>query len=479
MTPWWAADAVTISQAVRNREVSATEVVADVLAHTKTTDADLHAMAYLGVDEAYEQAHAVDLALAAGRDPGPLAGVPVTVKDVLFTKDMPTAAGHVPYRDFLAGSDDLSVARLRRAGAVVIGKTAVYELAYGPSDSPQWPAVRNPWRTDLTSGGSSSGAAVAVAAGMGPIAVGTDGGGSIRCPASFCGIVGLKPSRGRIPVLVDSRYPGLSSWGTLGHIGPMARTVADTALALDVMTGPDPRVASSLPAPGPGWLTVPETELRQAKVCYSRDWGYAVTDPAVLAQVDEVVERLSAELATPIAHRDPKWVDPAPLMPPLIAADADLQGMRDLIARTGVQPSASIAAMLSREWTAEELTEARQGTYRLVREMAGYLDGFDLLITPTMAVLPFPAADPGPVLDGRLCEDIARWAPFTFPMNLTGQPAISVPAGWTADGVPVGVQIVGRQFGDALVLRFAQLWEQLSPWRHLRPPAADPATEGC
>ena len=235
-------DAVTLAARVRAKELSAVEVAEAVIAHMEAVEPHVHAFCTPAPDYARAAARQVDAKIAAGEDPGPLAGVPVGIKDLVCTKDLPTVSGSIAYKDFVAEEDDVVVERLRDAGAVILGKTNVPEFGYsGASHNAVFEATRNPWNLERAPGGSSAGSGAAVAAGVGPLAVGSDGGGSVRIPASFSGLVGVKASMGRVPLYPgcrDERYPGVSSWEGIEHIGPLSRTVADSALMLSVMAGP-------------------------------------------------------------------------------------------------------------------------------------------------------------------------------------------------------------------------------------------------
>ena len=227
----------------------------------------------------WRQQGAVDAKIAAGEDPGPLAGVPIGIKDLVATKDILTVMGSPWYRDFVPDEDDICVERLKAAGAVILGKTNVPEFGYsGVGHNPVFPATRNPWNLAMTSGGSSAGSGASVAAGVAPFAIGSDGGGSIRIPSAHCGLFGMKASMGRVPLYPgcrDERYPGVSSWESIEHVGPMSRTVADSALMLSVITGPDPRDRYSIPAGDVDYLKAPTEGIKGLRIAYSEDWGYA------------------------------------------------------------------------------------------------------------------------------------------------------------------------------------------------------------
>ena len=461
-------DAVTLAAQVRAKELSAIEVADAVIAHMERVEPHVHAFCTPAPDYAREAARQVDAKIAAGEDPGPLAGVPVGIKDLVCTKDLPTVSGSIAYKDFVAEEDDVVVERLRDAGAVILGKTNVPEFGYsGASHNAVFEATRNPWNLERAPGGSSAGSGAAVAAGMGPLAVGSDGGGSVRIPASFSGLVGVKASMGRVPLYPscrDERYPGVSSWEGIEHIGPLTRTVADSALMLSVMAGPDDRDRHSLPAADFDWLKSAGGELTGCRVAYSADWGYAAVDPEVRRIVGEAAKVFENELGCTVEEADPGWDDPYLTFWGLVAAETDLAGMRRLVAEHGAQMTPHLVDFITRPWTAEDLTNSVIGRKALVNKMWRFMRNYDLLLTPTLACPPFGLYMQGPeIIEGRLVPPFA-WLAFTFPLNMTGQPAASVPAGWTADGLPVGLQIVGRHLDDPMVLRAAAAFEVAQPW---------------
>ena len=307
-------DAVTMAAEIRARRLSPVEVTQAVLERMERLEPTLHAYCTPTPELAMETARRVEAAIADGQQVGPLAGVPVAVKDLICTRGIRTVSGSRAYEDFVPDEDDVVVERLKAADAVILGKTNVPEFGYsGVGHNPVFPATRNPWNTELTPGGSSAGSGAAVAAGMGPLALGSDGGGSIRIPSSFCGLYGLKASMGRVPLYPgtkDERYPGVSSWESLEHIGPMTRTVADSALLMSVIAGPDPRDRLSVPAGDVDWTRCTEGGIQGLRVAYSADWGYAAVDPRVRAVVDDAVEAFERDLGCTVERVDPSWPHP-------------------------------------------------------------------------------------------------------------------------------------------------------------------------
>ena len=462
-------DTATLARRIAAKELSPVEAVEAVLDRLDRLDPALHMFATVVPDQARETAKRIEAEIVAGREVGPLAGVPTGVKDLIYTKGIRTASGSHAYADFVPDEDDVVVERIKAAGAVVIGKTQVPEFGYsGTGQTPLAEPTRNPWNIDRTSGGSSAGSGAAVATGVGPFSLGSDGGGSIRIPASFCGIYGIKPTMGRVPLYPgtkDHRYPGVSSWESLEHIGPLTRTVADAALVLSVIAGYDDRDRLSIPSEDIDWLGAVDGDLRGVRVAYSPDLGYAAVDPAVRTVVDQAVTVFERDLGCTVERVDPGWEDPYEALLPLIICESDLAGLRRLADELGARMSPHLVDVLRADWTAEQLTNAVVRRKAVHNAAWRFFRSYDLLLTPTLAVPPFEHGLQGPAtIDGREV-DAFYWLSFTFPFNFTGQPAATVPAGFTQDDLPIGLQIVGRRLDDALVLRASAAYEAAAPWQ--------------
>jgi len=380
------------------------------------------------------------------------------------------------YKGWVPEEDDIVVERLKAAGAVILGKTNVPEFGYsGVGHNPLGITTRNPWNLALTPGGSSAGSGASVACGVSPFAIGSDGGGSVRIPSAHSGLYGIKASMGRVPLYPgcrDERFPGVSSWESLEHIGPMSRTVADSALMLSVIaSGPDMRDRYSIPKPDFDWTEVARPRsLKGLRVAYSADWGYAAVDPEVRRVVGEAVKVFETDLGCVVEEAHPGWEDPGPHFWTLVAAESDLTGMRKMIAGRESEVSPHLVALVQREWTGAELTDAKTVRKMVVNKMWKLMQRYDILLTPTLAVPPFPVHMQGPeMIEGRM-GDSGRWLAFTFPMNMTGQPAASIPAGFTHDGLPIGLQIIGRHLDDPTVLAASAAFEAARPWAGVWPP---------
>ena len=469
-------DAVTLAKHIRTKKLSPVEVIDAVLARMEKLEPILHAFCTPTPELARKTAKKLEKDIMAGKPVGPLAGVPVGIKDLVCTKGIKTVSGSWAYADFVPDEDDVVVERLKDAGAVILGKTNVPEFGYsGVGHNPVFPTTRNPWNTDLTPGGSSAGSGAAVASGMGPFAIGSDGGGSVRIPSAHSGLYGMKASMGRVPLypgVKDERYPGVSSWESLEHIGPMARTVADAALMLSIIAGPDDRDRHSLPnEEGFDWMKSLNGDLKGLKVAYTLDWGgYAPVDKRVRKIVTDAVKVFERDLGCVVEEANPGWSNPYEAFWGMVARETDLRGMRAMEKKLGDKMTPHVRDFLKTEWTAEQFTDAMVQRKAVNNKMWRFMRKYDLLLTPTLAVPPFEVGIQGPTaIDGKEVEPF-EWLHFTYPLNLTGQPAATAPAGWTDDGLPVGLQIIGRHLGDAMVLRASACFEAAQPWKHRWPP---------
>lgn len=456
-----------LAEAVRSGRVSAVTLASESLRRIAALDEDLHAFCTLDSQGALQAAEAIDQRIARGEAVGPLAGIPLGVKDLICTAGLRTTFGSRLYAQHVPAEDDVVVERLRAAGAVVIGKTNTSEFGYGAfGHNALFATTRNPWHRGLTSGGSSAGSGVAVATGMVPLALGSDGGGSVRIPASLCGIFGIKPSWGRVPVYPgcrDERYPGISSWESLEHIGPMTHCAADAALALSAMVGPTPRDRYSIPAEIADWKLQPIDRLRGTHLALSLDLGFAAVEPEVRQIVEAAAVRLAQALKSPLARAAPDIRPPGQAFETLVAMETDRKGLRALARERGVVLTGWLARLLEREWSADQFTDAIQTRKAVINATWRFMEQHDFLLTPTTAHAAFATDIEGPaMIDGREV-DPAAWVAFSSLGNFTGLPASSVPVGFTSDGRPVGLQIMGRHLDDIGVLSLSAVAEALFP----------------
>jgi len=392
-----------------------------------------------------------------GAPVGALDGVPTSIKDLILTRGWPTLRGSRTIDPTQPWDTDAPVtARLREAGAVLLGKTTTPEFGCkAETNSPLHGITRNPWKLTCTPGGSSGGAASAVAAGLGPLAVGTDGAGSVRIPAAFCGNVGMKPSFGRVPA-----YP-LSPFGSVAHLGPHTMSVTDCALMLNVMKQPDARDWHALPPDLADYTIGLNDGLRGLRIAYSPTLGHAKVHPEIARAVAQAVRSLEAQGAL-VTQVDPGFEDPIDISTGLWFAVA-WQLWRSLTPaqQALADPDFAAEAALGSAIDADKLHQLNQRRGALGSLMRQFMQRHDLLVTPTVAIPAFEAHPAGHA--PMSAEAMLGWTPFSYPFNLTQQPAITVPCGLTSDGLPIGLQFVGPMFGDALVLRAARAYEALHP----------------
>jgi len=458
--------AVQAASAIRAGTLSSADLIDAVLHRIERCNPRLNAYCTVAAESARAAAAEADAAVARGDVLGPLHGVPVSIKDLIPTAGIRTTFGSARYRDFIPTVDAPVVERLRAAGAVVLGKTNTPEFGHkAVTDNRVFGPTRNPWDLSRTAGGSSGGAAAAVAAGLAPLAVGTDSGGSIRAPASCCGVFGMKPTLGRV-----AAAPVFGGLETTSHIGPITRTVADAALMLRVMAGPDGRDIGSLPDDGTlvdPLAGPPATGLR---VCWSGDWGYAAVDPEVRDLARRAAARFE-ECGCRIEDGDPGFASPEDAFATLggvtaAARFADDDPLDDL------DPSFVPWVRAGRSRRAVEFVRAAHQRRIVGDALRDLFARFDLLLTPTLAAPPPPiGVDQVTRIAGRDASALG-WLAFTFPLSLAGCPAATVPCGRTADGLPAGLQIVGPRLADALVLRAAAAFEAAAPWAGTWPPDA-------
>ncbi|MDF3038878.1 MAG: Amidase [Thermomicrobiales bacterium] len=442
---------------------SPVEVARATLERIDRLNPTLNAYTVTTPERALEQAAAAERAYADG-SAAPLAGVPVSIKDLTPTRGIRTARGSMIDPDWVPDFDAPIVERLYGAGAVMLGKTNTPELGWkGDSGNRVFGPSFNPWRLDRTPGGSSGGAAAAVAAGMGPLAQGSDGAGSIRIPAAFCGIFGHKPSFGLVP-----QYPP-SAVGDLSHLGPMTRTVRDAALMLNAIAGADPRDRLSWSS-GLDYTRDLDAGVQGFRIAWSPTLGYAEVAPDVLEHTERAAMAFR-ELGAEVVPADPGLADPAPLLDVMWSAAmaGHFAGRLDEVGALldqGLLAVVERASAISGTELAHTLQQ-RNGYYTGMRQ---FMQDFDLLLTPTMPSTAFSAGLDEP--DGWQRSTLAPldWTPFTFPFNLTGQPAATVPCGFDRDGLPIGLQIVGRWRDDRTVLRAAAAFEAARPWAGVTPP---------
>lgn len=448
-----------------SKKFSPVEVAKACLAQIEKHDGAVNAMAGNHREEALTSAAASEARWRRGEPQGPVDGVPVLVKDLLLVRGWPTLRGSKTVDpDQAWDSDAPCVARLRECGAVLLGATTTPEFGWkGVTDSPLTGITRNPWDLGKTPGGSSGGSSAALAAGYAPLTLGTDGGGSIRIPAGFTGVFGHKPSFGRVPA-----WP-LSPFGTVAHVGPMTRSVADAALLMNVIAQPDARDWHSLPYDAADYLRKLDRGVKGLRIAYSPRLGYVDVDPEIARLVHKAVKRL-AELGAEVEEIDPGFDDPAACFRMLWWAGArSLLGKLPPEKMALLDPALADVVNQSRAISLDDYQDAVRTRGMLGIHMRKFMERYDLLVTPT---LPIPAFEAGKLAPDRPDKSgkWLNWTPFSYPFNLTQQPAASVPCGFTKSGLPAGLQIVGRMFDDATVLRASFAYEQTTGWHKRQPP---------
>ena len=452
------------------RKTSPLEVMRAVLERVDAVNPKLNAIVTLTRESALEQAKAAIAAFKKkGAKLGPLHGVPVTIKDLTHTKGIRTTWGSKVFEHNVPDEDSLIVERLKAAGAIILGKTNTPEFgAGGNTFNAVFGATRNPWNPALTCGGSSGGAAVALATGMGPIAQGSDTGGSLRTPAAFCGVVGFRTSPGLVPY-----YPKALGWDSIGVTGPMARTVADTALMLSVIAGPDDRSPISYEADTAAFpRAVKSPSIKGWRVAWTPDLSGLIPVDGEVAQVAERATRVFRSLGAKVE-----------------SACCDFSEVNDIVLGTrGLAMVANHADKLAKwkdqmqkglVWNIEQglrLTPGEIARAELLRttlwhRVRAFMETRELLILPTVAVPPFPVEQPYPTeINGKPLDNYTQWFFLTYGITVTGLPVISVPCGFTKSGLPVGLQIVGKRRQEAMVLRAAAAFETAAPWADKIPP---------
>lgn len=446
--------ATRLLELYRARQLSPAEIMAETLRRLECYEGAVNAFVLYDPESAMAEARAAEARWRKGEPKGLLDGVPVAVKDTLLTRGWPRRLGsrtvdpNQPWAE-----DSPAIERLRAAGAIFFGKTTTPEFGWKPTtDSPLSGVTRNPWNLERTTGGSSGGSAAVLLAGICPLAFGTDAGGSVRIPAAFCGVFGLKPTFGKVAV-----YPP-SAFGDVSHVGPMSRTVEDSALMLDAMKGPDSRDWHSLPDDGIAYRErVRENSLKGKRVALSPTLGYAEPAPVVREAVERA-GRVFAEQGALVEHADPFMESPGPIFETLALAAfwALLRGMPpDKVPL--MDPGLVAACRHGEAVTQEQYVEAIGKRAALGMALRRFFDRYDLILSPTM---PIPAAYADPRDDDAPNPNNYRdWMPYTYPFNLTKNPSASIPCGF-ADGLPLGLMVTGPLYDDLSVLRACRAYEE-------------------
>jgi len=452
-----------LARAIISRDLSPVEAVESSLARLEATEPRLRSFVTVLADQALDDAKHAETQLREGKPPGPLFGVPISVKDLIAVADAPLTFGSRSMADNVAPTDAVAVERLRRAGAIIIGKTTTSEFGCkAVGDSPLTGSTRNPWDLSKTAGGSSAGAAASVAAGVTAVALGTDGGGSIRIPAAMTGLFGVKAQFGRVPVFPVAANP------TLAHVCPIGRDVRDVALLLGVLSGYDARDPHSAPLAAPDYLAACERDPRTLRIAWSPSFGYAAPESEVCA-IAEAAARAFSELGCVVEEVDaPLGPDPAAMWTAEFYAGVaarlapTLRERRELL-----DPDIAATIEQALAMDAEAYGRAVQMRYAFRESTRQFFDDYDLLLSPT---LPVAGVDVGVSIPVRFADrNLVTWVGYTYPFNLTGQPAASIPAGFTRGRLPVGLQMVSRAYREADLFAAAAAFETARPWAQHQP----------
>jgi aspartyl-tRNA(Asn)/glutamyl-tRNA(Gln) amidotransferase subunit A len=457
--------ATELAPMIRQKKISPVEVVSTILARIERLEPKVNAFAHLAGEQAMAAARKAEAELMGGGPLGALHGVPVTIKDLAWTADMPTQFGSRIMQGNMAPIDMPVVTRLRQAGAVVLGKTTTSEFGWtGVSRSPLTGITHNPWKHGYNAGASSAGAGAASAAGYGPLHQGSDGAGSVRMPAHFCGIFGLKPSFGRVP------YHPVGAGDYTSHIGPMTRTVADSALMMSVISGPHPLDHTTLEAWPADYLGRLNDGIAGKRIAFSPDLGHARVDPEIAALVRKAAERLAAATGAAMEEVSPAWGPTGPELARSFWSAHMTRLQRHLPEWADRMDPGLVACIRSGSditMSGYQLLRERKMAY--IAEIQTFFEDWDFLVTPTVSVAAFPAERLQPAHWPEHEWDWLSWAEFSYPFNMSWNPAATVPCGFTAEGLPVGLQIVGRRFDDLGVFQTSAAFERAMPWADKRP----------
>lgn len=463
--------ATDLVRMIRRKDVSVTEVMEAHLAQVDRVNPTVNAIITYHPEQALDSARKADEAIARNEAMGPLFGLPIAHKDLVSTRGVRTTFGSPIFRDFFPDQDELIVERLKKAGAISFGKTNVPEFGAGSQTfNPVFGATLNPYDTSRTCGGSSGGAAVALACGMLPIADGSDMGGSLRNPANFCNVVGLRPAPGRVP-----RWPAVNAWGRLSVQGPMARTVADAALMLSAIAGPDPRAPLAIREPGRSLALPLERDFKGVAVAWSRDFGGLPVDPEVTSAIEEK-RGVFEDLGMNVVPGEPDFAGADEVFKTL-RAWSFIQGYGDLLEKHRDQIKDTVIWNLEAGMalSGPQVARAEMNRTTLYHRVRRFMERHEYMVFPVSQVPPFDVNTPYPTeIDGVRMETYIDWMKSCYYVTVTGLPAISVPCGFTSSGLPVGLQIVGRHEDELGVLQLAHAFEQATQAWKRRPSVAGP-----
>ncbi len=462
--------AYEMAEKIKTQELTSVEITETIIERIVKINPLVNAYCTPTFNLAREIAKKAD-ELAKKGEGGIINGVPTSIKDLMQTKGIRTTFGSKLYEDFIPEQDDVVVQRLMDAGGAILGKTNTPEFgSIALTNNKVFGETKNPWDLETNSGGSSGGAASSVASGLGPLALGSDGGGSIRVPSSCCGVYGLKPTYGRIP-----SYPRIGiAFKSMDHYGPIVRNVKDAALMLNVMKGDHPADFNSLPDDNIDYVKILENKPKKLKIGYSMTLGFGkILEDEVKETVLNCIQKF-VQFDWDVEEATIKIRSPELAFKSFVGLGYGYDLQQDYNNRIeDISPDLTSTIKLGLDSTAMNIGKAMETRLRVYEVMYQYFKNYDILITPTT---PYPAFKPG-WLDsgttfpkvGKKSLSIMSWMNFTYPFNMTGIPAASIPAGWTTSGLPIGMQIVANRFNDALVLQVSKAFEEIAPWQDKRP----------
>ena len=465
------APASELRDLIASKQVSPVEVTERYFDRIERLDSQLNSYVTLTRDEAIQTARAAEDAVVRGEALGPLHGLPISIKDLEMTKGIRTTGGSLAFKERVPDEDSIVVERVRKAGAVILGKTNTPEFGLlGETRNRLGDHCRNPWNTERTAGGSSGGAGAAVVAGLCSLATGSDGGGSIRIPCSFCGVYGIKPTQGRVPRYSGAAAPVIAN--QLSQPGPMTRTVRDSAMLLQALAGYDPRDPTSLREKPPDFLAALDQDIRGLRIAWSPDYGYAAVDPEVV-EVTSNAAHVFEELGCSVEESDLTLHSPFDAFWTIFSANA-YASFGALLENQADQLTDYVRQCIEHGATVSGADYAKALGYvdRLKSQMADLFEDYDLLLSPTMAVPAFPVGQSPTKIGGKEIQPFWGFLPFTFPINMIGHTAASIPCGFSTDGMPIGLHVVGRRGCEETVIAASAAFERAKPWIQHRPPVS-------
>lgn len=448
---------VEMVKGVRNKDVSPVELVQESIDEINDKDKSLNAFCLLLSDQAIKEAKVMEEEMLRGEFRGPLHGIPFGVKDLFLTKGVRTAKGSRIYKENIPNESSPVVLSTKQAGGIMMGKNTTTEMGWNASScSPLTGVTRNPWNQNKTAGGSSSGSAVAVASGMVPMALGSDGGGSLRIPASFCGLFSIKPSLGRVPT-----YPW-SATEFLSHAGSLTKTVEDSALMMDVLMGEHDMCHNSLPNDGKSLQdAIIDPHSSSYRIAYVKTAFGVDVNVQIAASIEKCVNKISNYKNVIVEERDVPFDDPLEMFRTFWITGRGVM-FRSMVEqlRCDVDPGLAMMVDEAERYTVKDLLEAQRERAQLIIGLNNFFQNYDAIIMPTVPILPFQAEKKGPKwVDENKVLQWPKWTPFTYPFNISGNPAASLPCGLSREGTPIGLQVIGRRFDESTVFKICKMLE--------------------